>query len=537
MNGLKSLLLLPLVVSIFSLTSCTQAGETESSVTSPVQTSGTSGSFEDQHLDDVEPLSFTGSAATLHFDPSSQGNYLVVVSSVTQTSENATFQFSKGSPSALALEDDSSDSASTDEEEEDPATSFHQYLGEIGERLRESGVPVPAPSQAALTTSPEVGSSGSFQVLSAMNSITTCKEVNAVLRVATGNLLIYVDKSAQENISDSNLQTLVQNFEKIALPRERALFGAESDINADGKISILMSPVVNQMTATGGLVTGFFFPGDLYQRSSVNPCSNAQEIFYTLVPDSSGKFGTSVSANFAVDNILPGVLAHEYQHMVSFNNHVFKNRGKTEEPWLNECLSHLSEDLTGFGKENPSRVKLFLSQTSKAPLIPAASPNLAERGACYLFLRYLYEQSADQNLFIQRLLNTPLTGVANLEAAFQGKDPSFDQYPEFVGRWSVALSLSGTNVTSDPRYLYRERSIDADTGNFDGICLRCDTQDGRGTILDGPTVTTVSSYPSMTSVRGTATQVYRLEKPTGSVSLSAGTGSEWTGALVRLGRN
>jgi hypothetical protein len=367
-----------------------------------------------------------------------------------------------------------------------------------------------------------------------MNSLTTYKEVTGELRYASDDLYVYVDQENRDNISDADLQKLAFSFEGVALPRERALFGRESDINLDGHITILMTCTVNRMAASGGIVTGFFFPGDLYQRSAVNPASNAQEIFYTLVPDPDGKCGASVTADFAVNNILPGVLAHEYQHMNSFQQHVFKNKGSTEEPWLNECLAHFSEDLTGFGHENPSRVKLFLSQPSRTPVISAGSPTLPERGACYTFMRYLYEQSPDGDAFISGLYEGPLTGVANLEAAWNGTESDFDEFPEFVNRWSLALSLSETGATSDPRYNYEGRSVDPQTGNLTGLCVRCDAQDGRGTVLNGPVTTTVATYPATNILKGTATQFYRLATPADALTVSGAGESALTGALIRL---
>jgi hypothetical protein len=511
-------------------------------VTTSIEGSGSRPNGIHKTLDDIQLLDLSSGSTTISADDP-KSDYLLVVNSIEQTGNNDTIRLTAGGIVALSAEAGAlalEPSEAVSDPDETPAEVFHDYLRAYENELTQSGrfrpVDDGVSDQPALgiAPAPVVGDIADFNVISTMNSLTTYAEINGALRYASDDLYVYVDEANRDHISDADIQRLAHNFEDIALPRERALFGHESDINLDGHISILMTCTVNRMATNGGIVTGFFFPGDMYQRSSLNPASNAQEIFYTLVPDPEGKCGTSVTADFAINQILPGVLAHEYQHMDSFQQHVFKNHGSTEEPWLNECLSHFTEDFTGFGHENPSRVKLFLASPSKTSVSSAGAPTLPERGACYTFLRYLYEQSPDGDAFIGDMYKSPLTGVANLEAAWNGTEDDFNEFPEFVSRWSLALSLSETGATSDPRYNYRERSTDPETGNIMGLCIRCDAQDGRGTVLAGPVTTSVATYPSANILKGTASQFFRLDSLSASLTVS-GTGKEkLAGALIRL---
>lgn len=541
-TGKQGLLLgLPIIL---LLASCGGTGGSSPGISTSVESPSTPSSGH-KTLGGIEILDFTSGGTTVTADdPSSE--YLLVVNSTTQSANDSTVRLSAGGVSALTSEIGalSADVEMTEDSEMSAPEEFHGLMraaenifGESGQYQPVSGDASPA-ALAIGAPAPALGDVNTFNVLSTMNSLSVYNEVAGELRFSSDDLYVYVDQNNAANISDAEIQKLAHNFEDIALPRERALFGHESDINADGHITILMTCTVNQMASSGGIVTGFFFPGDLYQRSSLNPASNAQEIFYTLVPDPDGKCGASVTADFAVNNILPGVIAHEYQHMNSFNQHVFKSKGSTEEPWLNECLSHLSEDFTGFGHENASRVKLFFSQPSRTPVISYGAPSLPERGACYTFLRYLYEQSPDGDAFISNLYAGSLTGVANLEAAYNaaagGKDADFDEFPEFVNRWSLALSLSETGATDDARYNYKARSVDAQTGNLTGLCVRCDAQDGRGTVLDGPVTTNVATYPSTNILKGTATQFYRFMTPAEAVQITSAGDAKLAGALIRL---
>lgn len=397
-------------------------------------------------------------------------------------------------------------------------------------------VPEPSGTLQAAQSAFSVGSTRSFRVLNSLTSVSSYETVEGRLRYMGSNILVYVDTEMDDSfdLTDSDIQGLASSFEDNSLPVEREFFGDESDINNDGMISILMTPVLNRFCQASGIVTGFFFPGDLYARTAGNPASNEEEIFFTLVPDSLGQFCRPLSTEFTMGNILPGVLAHEWQHMASFNQHVFVHQGVTEEAYLNEALSHLAEDLVGHGNENYARIKIFLDRLTSTTLIPAGSPSLAERGMSYMFLRYLYEQASDATSFLNDIVQTDLRGVDNLEAAFLSNDLAIDELEEMLTYWQVALMVTGTGLSDDPRYNYQERTLHPVTGNYQGICLHCDTNDGRGTVLTGPTLLQINALPSNALVESAGLRFFQIEGPGSELVISGSSGSQLSGALIRL---
>ncbi len=522
-------------------TSCSSSGTGSSGQSAATNTvSSIGGGFESLSglaLQDVQTLELNLSISSAQVTPQqAQDKYLVALVPTSSSNTTIAINSSASSPvnatsSRLGLS--MADPVKPEEPEE---IQFHQYLMESSEIFSQSDEfePFKTSSLAALNKAETVGDTQSFRVLSSMSSISSYKTVTATLRVKTSNLLVYVDNDAANLVVDEDVDTLASEFEDIALPLERDIFGQESDINNDGTMTILMTPILNKMATSGGLVTGFFFPGDLYVQSSGNPASNEREMFFTMVPDPQGSFGPNVSVDFTIHNILPGVLAHEYQHMTSFQQHVFLNGGSPEVSWLNEALSHFAEDITGFGRENPSRVRLALANPQTSPLAPSTAPGLAERGMSYLFIRYLYEQSADGNAFIKRLLNTSKTSISNIETAFAGTQSSFDDFNDFVKNWSMAIALSGSGATDDSRYNYQAREVHPVTGNYTGICLRCNADDGRGTVLSGPTISTPTSFPIQASVESTAIQYFMIEGTTDTVSISAGGNNSVIGSIAKL---
>ena len=218
-------------------------------------------------------------------------------------------------------------------------------------------------------------------------------------------------------------------------------FGRESDIDANGKVIFLLTDAVNDLSGScsdGSIILGFFFGGDLLPRSGSNPGSNESEIFYGLVPNTTG--GCSVSKNFVKQQIAP-VFIHEFQHMISYNQHVLVRPGLSgEEVWLNEGLSHFAEELggrqlgdgPGQGAASTRLVQFMIPDLLNANdyligpeahflIVPSSSTGtLQERGANWLFVRWLADHYATDSMgtsLTRQLVGTSLLGYANVQAA------------------------------------------------------------------------------------------------------------------------
>lgn len=381
-----------------------------------------------------------------------------------------------------------------------------------------------------------VGDVESFRVLNSLTTLSSYADVRARARCVKSNVIIYVDTEVeQENpddLSDEDLNEICENFND-QVTFERSLFGNESDVNGDGKVAALLTPQVNRLGALGGgIITGFFLASDLFERSGSNQISNEREIVYTMVPDSAGKYGIVIPVSFGIDNLLTAVLPHEFQHVISYNQHVFLGEGTPEEGWLNEAMSHLTEDLVGFGQENPSRVNIFLNDLSNYQLVAGGSPNLGERGASYLFMRFLYEQHPDPEAFLAGLYNNNTKGVANVEAAYNGSSEDFDQFGEFFMRWMTALAMTNQGLSSDTRYVYEPRTYNEVTQRWQGVCLVCDADDGRGTILSGPSTSEFVSGMDF-SLYSSTMEILNVETAPVSMTFSGSSSSTFGAVLIR----
>jgi len=383
-----------------------------------------------------------------------------------------------------------------------------------------------------MTKAVELGSYRGFRVLSSLTSLTAYSDVNAYLRCIESDILIYIDEEVNSNmLSSDDIALLCSEYQRAA-EWENQIYDGPSDIDGNGKVIALITTQVNRLgNMAGGIITGFFYAADLYEQSDANPTSDYGEIVYLMSPDPDGDFGYPISNEFAMSNLLPAVFPHELQHAISYNQHVFVRDGSPEEGWLNEGMSHLTEDMIGHNQENPSRYELFLADPANTMLVSGESPSLQERGAAYLFLRFMYEQSADPDQFLSRLLQTNESGVDNLESAFNGSD-SFNNFSEFMLRWTIALAMTDRGLTSDSRFVYQPRTVDSNTGNTTGVCLICEPEDGRDTVLTGPYLNSYSAG-SRATVSGSAAKYYLIDTIPDSINLSATTSNNTYGLLMR----
>jgi hypothetical protein len=303
----------------------------------------------------------------------------------------------------------------------------------------------PRPSAARLGGEPQVGDTESFHVinnLSAPPPFTNpadFDEIQTVLRYKGAHTLVYVDERVPAvDLTDSDVREVGDRFDTQSYVVDKDAFGAESDIDHDGRVTILLTPSVNALNQgvnpDEGIIVGFFFALDLLP--SVSPNSNAREMFYGFVPDPSGRFGPPIPRDFAIPT-LDEVFAHELQHMISFNQHVLVRVRQPEDLWLNEGLSHIAEDLNGFDDGNVARSALYLADPTAAGLALDID-TLEGRGAAYLFLRWLGDQLGEG--IYRQLVETDLFGIGNVQSV------TAESFQSLFSDWFAALYLDDSGL-------------------------------------------------------------------------------------------
>jgi hypothetical protein len=196
---------------------------------------------------------------------------------------------------------------------------------------------------------------------------------------------------------------------------------------------------------------GLFFAVDLFETLVG---SNNAEIFYGLTPDAA----CGVDRGRAIE-LLPSVFIHEFQHMISYGQHVIERNGGAEDTWLDEGLSGFAEELGGrlvpgnrcvesdcltqFHAGNLINAYDYLATDGDAYLIGPRRPPLplTQYGATWLFVRWLADHFAADATFgtdlTRALVQTTRTGAENVELV---ADAPFDR---LVGEWQLSNYLEG----------------------------------------------------------------------------------------------
>jgi len=210
-------------------------------------------------------------------------------------------------------------------------------------------------------------------------------------------------------------------FDKIYLINHTH-FGSENDTDSNGKIIIIFT---QEVQAAGYL--GYFSSGDKYPKT-IYSLSNEGDIFY-------------ISTDPAYQGpVLNGTLAHEFQHMIYFDEHYNRNASNTH-AWLNEALSQAAEFYNGYTANHEAWISNFLYSgwSTNLSLTYWTSSNY---GYGAIFIRYLIDQYGD--VAIKNMCSTNLIGIQAVETS-TGAD-----FNTIFNNFSRALLISGTGDSIDP---------------------------------------------------------------------------------------
>jgi len=287
----------------------------------------------------------------------------------------------------------------------------------------------------------------------------------ATLKRESTHALFYVDDqdlsqyTTQEPGVWDTLQTL---WEDKIYPGDTGTFGAESDVDGNGKLIVFLSGELGAVTDSG-ILLGYFTGNDNYNALDTsakcsgtsaaqfgNKGSNHADMFYLNSP--ANVVGAGAQATDLISRIYPDTLAHEFQHLINFNQHCIARRCSAQEAtWINEGLSMVAEEIGGFGW-NSARGRR--SGAAYLDRLPITSPNrsydtmsltlwegdpIGNYEAVHSFFRYYADR-----------FGTPVLG--NLERDRLGEENLQlglgMEFPRLVADWTTALVFS--NESSSP---------------------------------------------------------------------------------------
>lgn len=251
-------------------------------------------------------------------------------------------------------------------------------------------------------------------------------QVDAVLRQVVDSAYFWIEEDI--TYQESDLNRLATTFNDEIYPVNRAFFGSEwsPGIDGDPRLFILYTHNLGEGTAA-------YYSSIDSVNPLAHPYSNAHEMFMV----NADSVGLDEEYTF-------GVLAHEFQHMIHWNN------DRNEDSWLNEGFSELAAFLNGY---DPGGFDYLFSlnpdmQLTDWPLDPDARS--ANYGSSFLFVSYFLDRYGEQAT--QALVANSKNSMDSVDAVLQNLsaqeliDPQAGSADDLFADWTV------TNYLNDPEF-------------------------------------------------------------------------------------
>ncbi len=335
-----------------------------------------------------------------------------------------------------------------------------------------------------------LGDSRNFNIVFAdLNPNTVDAVITARLRAENAKVRLWVDEFVDDGrLTPAQLSEIASDAMNVILLQEETAFGSMYDVDEDDILDVLFTPHINALPSR---ILGLFVSNDLQDTVG----TNSADVIYLQVPDMldgdpptpipPGIFDAQVPVTdkYFEDNVRQ-IIAHELQHLLSFGNRLKIRDAQAEMPvvedlWLNEGLSHFSEDFIGFqGHANLTGVQQWLEATYAHPVFwPPELDGPLVRGGTYLFLRHFFERkgtAAVSKLLHRDVPSLAFAGISNVENA------SGVEIEVSAREWLGAMAFVGYEVNPASPYNYNDSAPHPETGGKSGVDFLSPYTDYRG---------------------------------------------------------
>lgn len=288
-----------------------------------------------------------------------------------------------------------------------------------------------------------VGEENNFYVDSSYD-LYNREEIEAQLLRISDSSYLYADKSwwgkltsKDKNRISIKLHELADEFDEKIYPTLTSEFGSEwkPGIDNDNRVTILF----HLMKENDG---GYFNNGDEYSRFQ-NSRSNQREMVY-------------LNASYITSNIFKSFLAHEFLHLITFNQKE-KIRRVEEEIWLNEARAEYAPTFCGYDSEYQrsslqNRVNEFLKNPSDSITEWQGAP--ADYGALNLFIQYLVDHYGVK--ILTDSLRSSKVGIESINYALE-KNGFKKDFSQIFTDWTIAVLVNDCSLGE--KYCYKNENL------------------------------------------------------------------------------
>ncbi len=261
-------------------------------------------------------------------------------------------------------------------------------------------------STAVVAETPPSGTAVALDTMATLNMQTaTGYEAITVKAIAVGtSAVVWADVTPAHpaNMDPTFVAQFLTDFETKVLPRERSIFGVESDLDGDGHIGLVFTPLTYQTAVA-------FFTGCDLKVTAGCPASNHGEYLYLTPP-------ATIPPPYNTANAIKEILTHECSHLIHFNRKVMRNNlgSWRDSSYLIEGIGGFAQDAVGPQAGNLYVAKAGLDGINQFSLSDTLLDNVQYdtardgllRGGSYLFVRYLYDRAGGDQLNLDGSVTT-----------------------------------------------------------------------------------------------------------------------------------
>ena len=259
------------------------------------------------------------------------------------------------------------------------------------------------------------------------------------------------------------LSKIADEFDNQIYPKIREYLGSEPDIDGDPKVFLFLDDIRDADNSH----LGYFYAANQFSRSS-QPKSNEKEILFL-----------DIYRYYQNNQTVMGTMAHEFSHMVMFNQAYSLVDGKLKglATWLEEGITQYMEFL--YSGKFPSNLDLFVKNPDTCLVedrdtVWNGSSPYANYGASFLWTYYAVEKYGYANVptFLQNVVRAKVDGgIGNYDAVFKSRNTTMQTV---FKDWVVAnyfdrcYKNDGVTLLNDGKWGYKVDS-DKDVTNDIGF--------------------------------------------------------------------
>ena len=282
-----------------------------------------------------------------------------------------------------------------------------------------------------------------------------------VVKVRTGqHCILYLEKENINLVTEENMNKIINNFDNVIYPTVRKYYGEESDVDQNNKIILFGLDIRDGRSASSSYIGGYFTPYDLVNALY----SNLKDMVYLDIVE--GLQGRNTPQLFST-------IAHEFAHLVSYNERTLKRNLPPLEVWLEEGIAQGAEHLyqsnwlTDSFLEFANSIdiiggKRFLAWGADTKNFGEPSTLVDNYNSAYLFIQWLRTFTTDSlqhHLYHQIITNSysdyrAIENVARQYSTHFSPDSTWD---DILRDWNISCFVN--SFTTEPLYRYYDKLL------------------------------------------------------------------------------